>query len=63
MQMTEDMAMDGAQLLAVVILLGCRLIQMLHGGSVLAVHLQEVFGTGRVGMIEKVNIFLYLRGE
>jgi len=44
--MTEDVAMHGAQLVAVVILLGCRLVQ---GGSALAVHLQEVFGTGRVG--------------
>jgi len=49
MQMTEGVAMVGAQLLAVVILLGCRLVQM-HGGSALVAHLQEVLGTGRAGI-------------
>ena len=48
MLMTEDVEMDGAQLLAVVILLGCRLVQM-HGSSALEVHLQEVLGTGHAG--------------
>jgi hypothetical protein len=58
MQMTEDVVMHGAQLLAVVILLGCRLVQM-PGGSALAVHLQEVVGTGRAGMVEEVTIFFF----
>jgi hypothetical protein len=59
MQMTEDVVMHGAQLLAVVILLGCRLVQM-PGGSALAVHLQEVVGTGRAGMVQEVTTFFFV---
>jgi hypothetical protein len=51
MQMTEDVVMDGVQLVIVVFLLGRLLIQM-HGGLVVAVHLQERFGIDHAGMIE-----------
>jgi hypothetical protein len=60
MQMTEDVVMDGAQLLAVVILLGCRLVQM-HGGSALAVHLQEVIGIDHEGIVEETIPFFFAR--
>lgn len=48
MRTTEDVVTDGVHPLIVVILLGCLLIQM-HGGRAVAVHLQEVFGTGHAG--------------
>lgn len=53
MRMTEDVAMDGLQPLIVVILLDCLLIQV-HGGSAVAVHLQEVFGADHAGIVEQV---------
>jgi hypothetical protein len=57
MQMTEDAAMDGVQLLIVAILLGCLLIQMC-GGHTVAVHLQEVLGADRAGTVELLISFL-----
>jgi len=57
MQMTEDAVMDGVQLVVVVILLGCLLIQM-HGGLTVAVLLQEGFGTDHAGMMEQVTNFI-----
>jgi len=49
MQMTEDVVMDGVQLLVVIILLLGRLLIQMHGGSAAEVHLQEGFGTNHAG--------------
>lgn len=57
--MTEDVVKDGTQLLDVVILLGCGLVQT-HVGSALTVHLQEVFGICHLGMVEPLVISLLL---
>jgi hypothetical protein len=57
MRMTEDVAMDGVQPLIVVILLEWFLIQI-RGGSVVAVHLQEVFGADHTGIVKHVIGFL-----
>jgi hypothetical protein len=57
MQMIEDAVMDGVQLVVMVILLGCLLIQM-HGGLAVAVHLQEGFGIDHAGMMEQVTNFI-----
>jgi hypothetical protein len=54
MQMTEDVVMDGVQLLVVVILLLGHLLIQMHGGSAAEVHLQEGFGTDHAGMVEQL---------